>query len=136
MVSPKSRCSVGAGFGIGCRAGLPGERSSGLRRPGACHPTSLRALCHTLSPVRRRTQAHHGPGRRCPQLSRRLCRFRHLGPPSPGSLPQAFAEPETWKPRLFSASAQAIASLCSPCPAALGKRSELPRLGFLGPLAL
>lgn len=103
-MSPKSRCSVGAGSGIGYRPGLPGERSSGLLRPGARHPTSIRALCLTLSPFRRRTQAHQGPGRRCPRLSRRLCRFRHLGPPSPGSLPQAFAEPKTWRPRLISAS--------------------------------
>lgn len=74
----------------------------------AHHPTSLRALCLTLSPFCLRTQAHQGPGRCCPRVSWRLGRFRHLGPPSPGSLPQAFAEPETCKPWLVSASSRGV----------------------------
>lgn len=103
--TPKNRCSVGTGFGIGYRKGLPGGRDSGTLRQPARHPTSLRCTLLTLGPFGRRSQAHQGPGRCCPRVSRRLRRFRHLGPPSLGTLPQAFAEPATWRPGSVSASA-------------------------------
>lgn len=67
-------------------------------------PDFLRGLRLTLSPFCRRSPAHQGPGRCCRRVSWRLRRLRHLGPPSLGSLPQAFAAPATWRPRRLSTS--------------------------------
>lgn len=103
-VSPKNRCSAGTGSGIGYRKGLREEGLLALSGHGPITRLPQGTLCLTLGPSCRRSPAHQGPGRCCRRVSRRLRRLRHLGPPAPESLPQAFAESTTWRSRLVAAS--------------------------------
>lgn len=89
--------------GIGRACGGKQFRLSQATSPS---PDFLRGLCLPLGPFCHRPPAHQGPGRCCRRVSGRLRRLRHLGPPSLGSLPQAFAAPATWKPQRLSASSR------------------------------